>query len=38
MLATAGVTPETKVLDLPRRLKCKACRWKGRAAVSVKWG
>jgi hypothetical protein len=35
MLATAGVPLYTKVLDLKRRLKCKACRWKGRAEVSV---
>lgn len=38
MLKTAGVTPEVKVLDLQRRLKCKECRWKGRAAVRVRWG
>jgi hypothetical protein len=38
MLATAGVKPYTKVLDLRRRLKCKSCRWKGRAEVSVRWG
>ena len=37
MLATAGVPPYAKVLDLKRRLKCKSCRWKGRADVSIKW-
>jgi len=37
MLATAGVKPYTKILDLKRRLKCKSCRWKGRAEVSVRW-
>ena len=37
MLATAGVAPYTPVLDLKRRLKCRKCRWKGRAEVSVKW-
>jgi hypothetical protein len=37
MLATAGVAPESKILDLQRGLKCRECRWKGRAAVSVKW-
>jgi hypothetical protein len=38
MLATAGLPPYTLVLDLKRQLKCKACRWRGRADVSVKWG
>ena len=37
MLGTAGVAPETKILDLQRRLKCRECRWKGRAVVSVRW-
>ncbi len=37
MLGTAGVKPYTKVLDLQRRMKCKECRWKGRAVVSVRW-
>jgi hypothetical protein len=38
MLATAGVPPFTPVVDLKHRLKCKSCRWKGRAMVSIKWG
>jgi hypothetical protein len=38
MLTTAGVPPYTAVLDLRRRLKCRECRWKGRADVSIKWG
>jgi hypothetical protein len=38
MLSTAGVPPYTPVLDLKRRLKCKSCRWRGRAEVSVSWG
>ena len=37
MLATAGLPPHTKVLDLKRRLKCRECRWRGRATVSVRW-
>jgi hypothetical protein len=37
MLATAGLPPYTKVLDLKRRLKCRECRWKGRADVTIKW-
>ena len=37
MLSTAGVAPYTSVLGLKRRLKCKSCRWRGRADVTVKW-
>ena len=37
MLATAGVGPDQKVLDLKARLKCRECRWRGRADVSIKW-
>jgi hypothetical protein len=37
MRATAGVFQHTKVLDLPCRLKCRECQWRGRAAVSVRW-
>jgi hypothetical protein len=37
MLTTAGVGPDTKVLDLKAKLKCQECRWRGRAVVSVKW-
>jgi hypothetical protein len=37
MLTTAGVGPNQKVLDLKAKLKCRECRWKGRAAVSIKW-
>jgi hypothetical protein len=36
MLITAG-PPYTIALDLKRRLKCRECRWKERAAVSVRW-
>jgi hypothetical protein len=38
MLATAGLPPYTKVLALKRRLKCRECRWKGRAEVIVRVG
>jgi hypothetical protein len=27
-LATAGVGPDKKVLDLKAKLKCQECRWK----------
>jgi len=37
MLATAGVGPDHKVLDIQARLKCRDCRWRGRAVVSVGW-
>jgi hypothetical protein len=37
MLGTAGLPPHTKLLDLKRRLKCRSCRWRGRAEVSVNW-
>ena len=37
MLATAGVGPETKVLDLGARMRCRECDAKGRAVVSVRW-
>jgi hypothetical protein len=37
MFGTAGVPPYTMILDLKRRLKCRECRWKGRANLSIKW-
>jgi len=37
MLATAGVAPHRRVLDLRRSLKCSECRWRGRADVTVRW-
>jgi len=33
MLATAGVPQHVKVLDLKRRLKCRACKWKGGGGI-----
>jgi hypothetical protein len=38
MLATAGVEPYRKVLDLGARMRCRECDERGRAAVSVSWG
>jgi hypothetical protein len=35
MATTVGAPPYTTVLDLRRRLKCRECRWKGRAEVSI---
>ena len=37
-LAAAGVTHDTTMAELQRRLKCKACKWRGRATLSVRWG
>jgi hypothetical protein len=37
IFGTAGVATNELIRDLQRRLKCKSCRWKGRAAVSIKW-
>ena len=37
MLATAGVVPDQKVLDLPGRLRCRECDARGRVVVSIKW-
>ena len=37
MLATAGVPSYTKILDLKSRLKCRECRWKGRADLTIEW-
>jgi hypothetical protein len=37
MLATAGVTPEAKVLDLERRMRCRECDKRGEVVVSIRW-
>jgi hypothetical protein len=37
-LARLGLSPQTKVLDLKERVRCRGCGEKGRAVVSVKWG
>jgi hypothetical protein len=36
-LLRAGLSHAAKVLDLKRRLRCRGCGRKGRAAVSIKW-
>jgi hypothetical protein len=36
-LLRLGLRPSVKVLDLKGRLRCRGCRRKGRALVSVKW-
>jgi hypothetical protein len=37
MLATAGVAPDHKILDLSGRLRCRDCDERGRTVVSVRW-
>jgi hypothetical protein len=37
ILATAGVAPDRKVLDLGRRMRCRECDERGRAIVSIRW-
>jgi hypothetical protein len=37
MLATAGVPAHTLIIVLKRRLKCKECRWRGRADLTIEW-
>jgi hypothetical protein len=36
-LLRLGLSPQTKVLDLTERVRCRGCRAKGRAIVSIKW-
>lgn len=33
MLATAGVAPDRKILDLGTRMRCRECDERGRAVV-----
>jgi ribosomal protein S27E len=37
-LLRLGLGPQTKVLDLKSRVKCRGCGARGRALVSVRWG
>jgi hypothetical protein len=32
-----GLSPQTKVLDLKERVRCRGCGKRGRAVVSIKW-
>jgi ribosomal protein S27E len=36
-LLKLGLSPQTKVLDLKERVRCRGCGARGRAVVSVKW-
>jgi ribosomal protein S27E len=36
-LLRLGLSPQTKVLDLKTRVRCRGCGARGRAVVSVKW-
>jgi hypothetical protein len=36
-LLRLGLSPQTKVLDLKERVRCRGYGKKGRAVVSIKW-
>jgi hypothetical protein len=36
-LLRLALSPQAKVLDLKKRVRCRGCGAKGRAVVSVKW-
>jgi ribosomal protein S27E len=36
-LLRLGLNPQTKVLDLKERVRCRGCGKKGWAVVSIKW-
>jgi ribosomal protein S27E len=36
-LLRLGLNPQTKVLDLKERVRCRGCGKRGRALVSIKW-
>jgi hypothetical protein len=36
-LLRLGLSPQTKVLDLKERIRCRGCGKRGRAVVSIKW-
>jgi hypothetical protein len=37
VLSKLGLSPTAKVLDVALRFRCRRCRAKGRAVVSIKW-
>jgi hypothetical protein len=36
-LLRLGLSPQTKVLDLKERVRCRGCGKRGRAVVEIKW-
>jgi hypothetical protein len=36
-LLRLGLSPQTKVLDLKERVRCRGCGKRGRAVVAIKW-
>jgi hypothetical protein len=36
-LMRLGLSPQTKVLDLKERVRCRGCGKRGRAVVSIEW-
>jgi hypothetical protein len=37
-LASLGLGPNERIIDLAPRLRCRECDARGRAIVSIKWG
>jgi len=37
MLASLGLGPNDKIVDLAPRLRCRECDARGKAVVSIKW-
>lgn len=37
-LVRPGVSPDTPIVDLERRVRCRECNARGESLVSVKWG
>ena len=37
-LARPGVSPDSRVVDLERRVRCRECNARGESVISVSWG
>ena len=37
-LARPDVSPDTRVVDLERRVRCRECNARGESVISVSWG
>lgn len=37
-LVRPDVSPDTRVVDLERRVRCRECNARGESVVSVRWG
>ena len=38
LLLWSHVSPETRVLDIERRARCRECHARGEALISIAWG